>query len=171
MRASHSHKGPYDFDHLQQVQDLSGEHSGPVWCMKFSNCGRLLATAGQDRYIRIWVLKDHLPYFQDMRTKHSIEKVSPTPSQESIVSQHSHHSAEEMTQARYLFSFKPVEITQLPQITESCSVCFFRLARTAILEHRLFLDRYVSIQVIRQICWTLPGQRVFSYCLPQWIAL
>ncbi|CAG7818596.1 unnamed protein product [Allacma fusca] len=99
MRASHSHKGPYDFDHLQQVQDLSGEHSGPVWCMKFSNCGRLLATAGQDRHIRIWVLKDHLPYFQDMRSKHTIDKVSPTPSQESIVSQHSHHSAEEMMQA------------------------------------------------------------------------
>jgi WD40 repeat protein len=101
MKAAHSHKGPYDFDQLQQVQDLFGEHSGPVWCMKFSNCGRLLATAGQDRIIRIWVLKDHLPYFQDMRTKNTTDKVSPTPSQESIVSQHSHHSAEEMLQAWY----------------------------------------------------------------------
>ncbi|XP_035703924.1 WD repeat-containing protein 44 isoform X2 [Folsomia candida] len=99
MKASHSHKGPYDFDHLQQVQELFGEHVGPVWCMKFSNCGRLLATAGQDKVIRIWVLKDHLPYFQDMRTKNTTDKVSPTPSQESIVSQHSHHSAEEMLQA------------------------------------------------------------------------
>lgn len=100
MKASHSHKGPYEFDHLQQVQDLSGDHSGPVWCMKFSNCGRLLATSGQDRAIRIWVLKDHLSYFQDMRSKNTSDKVSPTPSQESIVSQHSHHSVEEMLHAR-----------------------------------------------------------------------
>lgn len=100
MKASHSHKGPYEFDHLQIVQDLSGDHSGPVWCMKFSNCGKLLATSGQDRAIRIWVLKDHLSYFQDMRSKNTSDKVSPTPSQESIVSQHSHHSVEEMLQAR-----------------------------------------------------------------------
>ncbi|CAL8119089.1 unnamed protein product [Orchesella dallaii] len=99
MKASHSHKGPYEFDQLQLVQDLSGDHSGPVWCMKFSNCGRLLATSGQDRAIRIWVLKDHLSYFQDMRSKNTSDKVSPTPSQESIVSQHSHHSVEEMMQA------------------------------------------------------------------------
>lgn len=106
MKASHSHKGPYEFDQLQLVQDLSdlsggGDHPGPVWCMKFSNCGRLLATSGQDRAIRIWVLKDHLSYFQDMRSKNTSDKVSPTPSQESIVSQHSHHSVEEMLQARY----------------------------------------------------------------------
>lgn len=107
MKASHSHKGPYEFDQLQIVQDLSGDHSGPVWCMKFSNCGRLLATSGQDRAIRIWVLKDHLSYFQDMRSKHTSDKASPTPSQESIVSQHSHHSVEEMLQAWYTrFSLK-----------------------------------------------------------------
>jgi len=47
MKASHRHKGPYDFDNMQQIQDLSGEHTGPVWCMEFSNCGRLLATAGK----------------------------------------------------------------------------------------------------------------------------
>lgn len=45
-------------------QDLSGEHTGAVWCMKFSSCGRLLATAGQDKVLRIWVLKDAYPFFQ-----------------------------------------------------------------------------------------------------------
>ncbi|XP_078033124.1 WD repeat-containing protein 44 isoform X1 [Augochlora pura] len=89
LKASNSHKGPYEFSCLQHVQDLSGEHVGPVWCMKFSACGRLLATAGQDRVLRIWVLRDAFRYFQDMRTKYNAEKVSPTPSQESLVSQQS----------------------------------------------------------------------------------
>lgn len=63
---------------------------GPVWCMKFSMCGRLLATAGQDRILRIWVLRHAYSYFQEMRTKYNAEKVSPTPSQESLVSQQSY---------------------------------------------------------------------------------
>ncbi|VDP08921.1 unnamed protein product [Soboliphyme baturini] len=42
---------------------------GAVWCVKFSLCGRLLATAGQDNVIRIWVLKDAYKYFDDMRRK------------------------------------------------------------------------------------------------------
>lgn len=62
---------------------------GPVWCMKFSSCGRLLATAGQDRILRIWVLRNAFTYFQEKRTKYNAEKVSPTPSQESLVSQQS----------------------------------------------------------------------------------
>ncbi|PSN30230.1 WD repeat-containing protein 44, partial [Blattella germanica] len=89
LKASGSHKGPYEFDNLQHVQDLGGEHVGPVWCMKFSSCGRLLATAGQDRVLRVWVVRNAFTYFQDMRTKYNAEKVSPTPSQESLVSQHS----------------------------------------------------------------------------------
>lgn len=89
LKASSSHKGPYDFDQLQHIQDLSGEHVGPIWCMKFSTCGRLLATAGQDRILRVWVMRSAYAYFQEMRTKYNAEKVSPTPSQESLVSQHS----------------------------------------------------------------------------------
>ncbi|XP_055699891.1 WD repeat-containing protein 44-like isoform X1 [Phlebotomus papatasi] len=93
IKASSTNKGPYEFAKLQHVQDLSGEHTGAVWCMKFSSCGRLLATAGQDKVLRIWVLKDAYPFFQDMRTKYNAEqKSSPTPSQESLVS---HNSAEE----------------------------------------------------------------------------
>lgn len=93
IKASSTNKGPYEFAKLQHMQDLSGEHTGAVWCMKFSSCGRLLATAGQDRVLRIWVLKDAYPFFQDMRTKYNADqKSSPTPSQESLVS---HNSAEE----------------------------------------------------------------------------
>ncbi|OXU22367.1 hypothetical protein TSAR_012017 [Trichomalopsis sarcophagae] len=100
LKASNSHKGPYEFYCLQHVQDLSGEHSGPVWCMKFSACGRLLATAGQDRVLRIWVLRDAFAYFQDMRTKYNAEKVSPTPSQESLVSQQSMEDPHAMANAQ-----------------------------------------------------------------------
>lgn len=93
IKASSTNKGPYEFAKLQHVQDLSGEHTGAVWCMKFSSCGRLLATAGQDKVLRIWVLKDAYSFFQDMRTKYNADqKSSPTPSQESLVS---HNSAEE----------------------------------------------------------------------------
>lgn len=93
IKASSTNKGPYEFTKLQHVQDLTGEHTGAVWCMKFSSCGRLLATAGQDRVLRIWVLKDAYAFFQDMRTKYNADqKSSPTPSQESLVS---HNSAEE----------------------------------------------------------------------------
>lgn len=93
IKASSTNKGPYEFTKLQHVQDLSGEHTGAVWCMKFTSCGRLLATAGQDRVLRIWVLKDAYAFFQDMRTKYNAgQKSSPTPSQESLVS---HNSAED----------------------------------------------------------------------------
>lgn len=83
--------------------------------MKFSHCGRLLATAGQDNVVRIWVLKSAFDYFNNMRQKYNTEgeeeeeeeyyftlnaqeesyisifpsspgRVSPSPSQESLCS-------------------------------------------------------------------------------------
>ncbi|XP_070539209.1 WD repeat-containing protein 44-like isoform X2 [Ptychodera flava] len=85
IKACSHNKGPYDFDQVKMAQDLSGDHVGAVWTMKFSYCGRLLATAGQDTILRIWVLKDHYSYFDDMRQKYNSEsRVSPSPSQESI---------------------------------------------------------------------------------------
>nr|NVI79848.1 putative WD repeat-containing protein 44 [Cucujiformia] len=99
LKASNSHKGPYEFEKIEHVQELrDDQHEGPIWCMKFSMCGRLLATAGQDKILRIWVVRDAYPFFQDMRTKYNAEKVSPTPSQESLVS---HHSADASTFAAF----------------------------------------------------------------------
>ncbi|XP_075957344.1 WD repeat-containing protein 44 [Anarhichas minor] len=87
FKAAHSFKGPFDFDQIKVVQDLSGEHMGAVWTMKFSHCGRLLATAGQDNVVRIWVLKIAFDYFNNMRLKYNTEgRVSPSPSQESLCS-------------------------------------------------------------------------------------
>ena len=43
---------------------------GAVWSMKFSHCGRLLATAGQNNVIWVWVLKDYFAFFNDLRNKY-----------------------------------------------------------------------------------------------------
>ncbi|XP_078472843.1 WD repeat-containing protein 44 isoform X2 [Lampetra planeri] len=87
FRAAHGYKGPYDFDQIVMVQDLSQEHKGAVWTMKFSHCGRLLATAGQDNVVRIWVLKQAHEFFSNMRQKYNTEgRVSPSPSQDSLSS-------------------------------------------------------------------------------------
>ncbi|VDM39705.1 unnamed protein product [Toxocara canis] len=71
VRAKSAKKGPFDFDGTRLVQELSNEHTGAVWCMKFSLCGRLLATAGQDNIIRVWVLRNHLAYFNTMRERYN----------------------------------------------------------------------------------------------------
>nr|MBE5727688.1 putative WD repeat-containing protein 44 [Cucujiformia] len=89
LKTSNSHKGPYEFEKVEHVQEIKDEHEGPIWCMKFSCCGKLLATAGQDKVLRIWIVRDAFQFFQEMRTKYNAEKVSPTPSQESLVSHHS----------------------------------------------------------------------------------
>lgn len=106
FKAAHGFKGPYDFEQVRVVQDLSGEHmvgagspqaplfgggavlasrlpaergasplscQGAVWTMKFSHCGRLLASAGQDNVVRIWVLKNAFDYFNNMRLKYNTE--------------------------------------------------------------------------------------------------
>lgn len=100
IKASKTNTGPYEFAKLQHVQDLSGELTGAVWCMKFSPCGRLLATAGQDRLLRIWVLKDAYHSFEELIKKtNADQKSSPTPSQESLVSHQSFEESAQILQA------------------------------------------------------------------------
>nr|NVI79845.1 putative WD repeat-containing protein 44 [Cucujiformia] len=90
LKASNSHKGPYEFEKVEHVQELKlDQQEGPIWCMKFSSCGRLLATAGQDKILRVWVIRNAYTFFQDMRNKYNAKKVSPTPSTESLVSHQS----------------------------------------------------------------------------------
>uniref|UniRef100_A0A0N5AIB0 WD repeat-containing protein 44 n=1 Tax=Syphacia muris TaxID=451379 RepID=A0A0N5AIB0_9BILA len=72
VRPRSAKKGPFDFDDTRIVQELNNEHTGGVWCMKFSVCGRLLATAGQDSIVRVWVLREYLSYFNSLREKYNI---------------------------------------------------------------------------------------------------
>ncbi|KAF1746131.1 hypothetical protein GCK72_022584 [Caenorhabditis remanei] len=100
VRPRKSKKGPYDFEHLTIEQELNNEHTGAIWCIKFSICGKLMATAGQDSILRIWVVRSHLQYFSEMREKYSanastdadpmnpvenMEQFRPPSSMESVV--------------------------------------------------------------------------------------
>uniref|UniRef100_A0A914LXY7 WD repeat-containing protein 44 n=1 Tax=Meloidogyne incognita TaxID=6306 RepID=A0A914LXY7_MELIC len=72
-RPKNAKKGPFDFEQLRLVQELNHEHLGAIWCIKFSDCGRLLATAGQDRNVRVWVLRSQLDYFSSLRERYGHE--------------------------------------------------------------------------------------------------
>nr|XP_040567138.1 LOW QUALITY PROTEIN: WD repeat-containing protein 44-like [Lepeophtheirus salmonis] len=86
LKRMQGHKtGPTDFEHIQLAQEIPAQHIGPIWCMRFSLCGQLLATAGQDKVLKIWALKNSLSYFKDMRTRYSKEKTSPTNSYDSVL--------------------------------------------------------------------------------------
>lgn len=117
IKASKTNSGPYEFSKIQHVQDLSGEHTGAVWCMKFSPCGRMLATGGQDKYLRIWVLKDAFYYFEELIKKFNADqKSSPTPSQESLVS---HQSFEESAQIQQAVAYSAGPFVSVPYRTYS----------------------------------------------------
>ena len=65
LKRIQAHKsGPLDFENIKFAQELSSPHLGPIWCMRFSQCGQLLATAGQDKELRVWVLKSSYNYFK-----------------------------------------------------------------------------------------------------------
>lgn len=117
IKASKTNTGPYEFAKVQHVQDLSGEQSGAVWCMKFSPCGRMLATGGQDKLLRIWVLKEAYHHFEELIKKFNADqKSSPTPSQESLVS---HQSFEESAQILQAVANSPGPFVPLPYRTYS----------------------------------------------------
>ncbi|KAL8567204.1 hypothetical protein ACOMHN_046614 [Nucella lapillus] len=84
IKSSSNNKGPYDFSQPNLLQELNGEHTGAIWTMKFSPCGKLLATGGQDSILRVWVLKSCFGYFEDIRRKYEDVRISPTQSEESL---------------------------------------------------------------------------------------
>ncbi|CAB3400801.1 unnamed protein product [Caenorhabditis bovis] len=118
VRPRKSKKGPFDFENLTVEQELDNEHTGAVWCIKFSVCGRLMATAGQDSILRIWVVRSHLKYFSDMREKYAanmenssnplnpmddIDQFRPPSSMESVVNSESPSDED----SSHLFCAKP----------------------------------------------------------------
>jgi WD40 repeat protein len=65
--ASHVPKDqPRLFRYVRAQQQIGAGHQGAIWAMRFSADGVLLATAGQDRLVRVWILSSH---FQQMHEK------------------------------------------------------------------------------------------------------
>ncbi|KAA3672209.1 WD repeat-containing protein 44, partial [Paragonimus westermani] len=67
LRSSRQARGRREFVQIKLIQEMKNEHTGAIWAMRFSPCGRLLATAGYDRSIRIWVLRQWYSYFRRMQ--------------------------------------------------------------------------------------------------------
>ncbi|KAL5112030.1 WD repeat-containing protein 44 [Taenia crassiceps] len=66
LRCSRKIKGHKEFFQIKLVQKMDNEHIGAIWAMRSSPCGRLLATAGYDRNIRIWVLRQWYNHFRNV---------------------------------------------------------------------------------------------------------
>ncbi|UJR20818.1 hypothetical protein I4U23_023930 [Adineta vaga] len=64
-KASRYLKEQTQFDKTQLLQTIVNAHNGPIWCMRFSPDGNLLATGGQDTLLKVWVLKLAQPNFND----------------------------------------------------------------------------------------------------------
>uniref|UniRef100_A0A0N4Z642 WD repeat-containing protein 44 n=1 Tax=Parastrongyloides trichosuri TaxID=131310 RepID=A0A0N4Z642_PARTI len=69
-RPKNSKKGPFDFTDVKFVQQINNEHSGAIWVVKFSICGKLIATAGKDAIVRVWCLKDYVDEFENMKSRY-----------------------------------------------------------------------------------------------------
>ena len=46
-----------------ELQNLNSVHIGPIWIMKFSMGGKVLASAGADKKINVWVLHSQWNHF------------------------------------------------------------------------------------------------------------
>uniref|UniRef100_I3JCN1 WD repeat-containing protein 44 n=1 Tax=Oreochromis niloticus TaxID=8128 RepID=I3JCN1_ORENI len=169
FKAAHSFKGPFDFDQIKVVQDLSGEHMGAVWTMKFSHCGRLLATAGQDNVVRIWVLKTAFDYFNNMRLKYNTEgRVSPSPSQESLCSSKSDTETGKCpfpfcTPTRYLLSCLTFSKFRLWHISRrECLCCFQHIDFVTAIAFHPRDDRYFLSGSLdgKLRLWNIPDKKV-----------
>lgn len=64
-KTSRNFKEQPQFDKTQLLQTIVNAHTGPIWCMRFSPDGHLLATGGQDSLLKIWVLRAAQPHFND----------------------------------------------------------------------------------------------------------
>lgn len=70
-----------EFENLKVFKEINDTKEA-IWCMKWSSCGQLLATAGGDNLIRIYCCHKAWKYFSQLRVKASGQHISPTPSKE-----------------------------------------------------------------------------------------
>ncbi|XP_019857784.1 PREDICTED: WD repeat-containing protein 44-like isoform X1 [Amphimedon queenslandica] len=67
-------KGFLEFEKVRLKQELEhskSSESRALWAVEFSICGRLLATAGQDSVMKIWVLRNSYHFFHELQVKYA----------------------------------------------------------------------------------------------------
>ncbi|CAF0896212.1 unnamed protein product, partial [Didymodactylos carnosus] len=62
-KSSRDLRGQTVFDKTQLLQTIVTAHNGPIWCIRFSPDGRLLATGGQDSLLKVWMFKQTHTHF------------------------------------------------------------------------------------------------------------
>ncbi|CAH8485785.1 unnamed protein product [Schistosoma turkestanicum] len=108
LRSSRQARGRREFLQIKLVQEMKNEHTGAIWAMRFSPCGRLLATAGYDRNIRIWVLKQCYRYFKEMQ-----RSSTPPPTSAKYESVGSFISNDFQTKVNFVRPFQNIRIIAL----------------------------------------------------------
>ena len=88
FKASFRLKTPPRYQRIELIQKLPNIHVGPIWTMKFSSCGKLLATGGQDKVLRIWCLNSAREEFLVLKGKYKKDKQADfdiTPTEEIVI--------------------------------------------------------------------------------------
>lgn len=84
-RSARCNKTSFDFAKTQIVQIINIKSSSStvpssmqsqnsksiIWSMKFSGCGKLLATGGKDQILRVWILKAYYAEFVDLKQRYN----------------------------------------------------------------------------------------------------
>jgi len=66
LNSNNSTYNPVNNQNTSTNQQPATVNNSIIWAMKFSSCGKLLASAGKDQIIRIWVLKSYYDYFNEL---------------------------------------------------------------------------------------------------------
>ncbi|KAJ3622623.1 hypothetical protein Zmor_004441, partial [Zophobas morio] len=94
-------KGPGNFLGLTLVQQLHCGSVGAVWCIKFSHCGRLFCSAGQDSNLYVWTVNGRENFFIKMRNKLSNHLFNDESDRMSCFSSSYGQSVHPFTASRY----------------------------------------------------------------------
>ena len=62
---------PTTSSNMTQTLQANSNSKSIIWSMKFSGCGKLLATGGKDQILRVWILKAFYAEFVDLKQRYN----------------------------------------------------------------------------------------------------